>query len=238
VAHQAHNLAIVLQNRGAYDEARPLFEESAALLKRVLGDKHPDTLDALGNYGRFLQAQGDLSAAEDVLRQVLTADAEVRGSSHMAVGYDHVNLGNLLLQKSESADAEKEFREALRIYAATLPPDHQYVASAQTGLARALLDLGRLDEATTAATRALTIWRDSVPADHPQIANVLAVEGQILAKRGEDAKAEPLLAASYDKLSTAYGATDPRTRATANALASLYRRTSRTALAEKLEGGR
>src|SRR6185295_12733450 len=122
--------------------------------------------------------------------------------------------------------------------AATLPPDHQYVASAQTGLARALLDLGRLDEATTAATRALTIWRDSVPADHPQIANVLAVEGQIFAKRGEDAKAEPLLAASYDKLNTAYGLSDSRTRATARALAGVYRRTNRVTQAEKLDPGR
>lgn len=238
VAYQTHNLAIVLQNRGAFDEARPLFEESIALLQRVLGDKHPDTLDARGNYGRFLQAEGDLAAAEDVFRQVLRTDIEVRGASHMAVGYDHVNLGSLLIQKGEPAEAEKEFREALRIYAGTLPPDHQYVASAQTGLARALVDLDRLDEATIAATRALTIWRDSVPADHPQIANVQALEGQILAKRGDDDKAESLLATSYDRLSTTYGASDPRTTAAARALAKLYRRTGRGALAEKLEARR
>jgi serine/threonine protein kinase/tetratricopeptide (TPR) repeat protein len=238
VAYQTHNLAIVLQSRGAVDEARPLFEEANALLRRVLGDKHPDTLDALGNYGRFLQAGGDLTAAEDVFRQVLRTDIEVRGASHMAVGYDHVNLGSLLIQKGEPAEAEKEFRDALKIYAATLPPDHQYVASAQTGLARALLELGRLDEATLAATRALTIWRDSVPADHPQIANVQAIEGQIFAKRGDDAKAEPMLAASYDKLRAAYGAADPRTSATARSLADVYRRTNRAALAEKLDARR
>ena len=235
VGYQVHNLAIVLQGRGAFDEARPLFEESTALFRRVLGEKHPDTLDALGNYGRFLQVAGELTPAEEIFRQLLRTDVEVRGASHMAVGYDHVNLGSLLLQKGQSADAEKEFREALRIYAATLPPDHQYVASAQTGLARALIDLGRLDDATIAATRALTIWRDSVPEGHPQIANVLALEGQILAKRGEDAKAEPLLAASHDKLTTAYGESDPRTRATARALADVYRRTGRAALADKLD---
>ena len=238
VAYQSHNLAIVLQNRGAFDEARPLFEESTALLKRMLGEKHPDTLDALGNYGRFLQAVGDLTAAEEVFRQALRTDIEVRGASHMAVGYDHVNLGSLLLQKGQDADAEKEFHEALRIYAATLPADHQYVASAQTGLARALVNLGRLDEASTAATRALTIWRDSVPADHPQIANVRAIEGQILAKRGDDAKAEDLLASSYDKLSSAYGLADSRTRATARALADVYRRTNRATQADKLDPGR
>jgi tetratricopeptide (TPR) repeat protein len=201
----------------------------------VLGDKHPDTLDALGNYGRYLQAVGDLPAAERVFRQVLTTDIEVRGAGHPYVGYDHVNLANLLHLKGAYAEAEKEFREALKIYAATLPPDHQYVASAQAGLARALAELGRLDEAATAATRALTIWRASVPPDHPQIANVQAIEGLIFAKRGDDAKAEPLLARSYDKLSTAYGLSDPRTRATANALAALYRRTSRASLADQID---
>ncbi|MEJ0037539.1 MAG: serine/threonine-protein kinase [Gammaproteobacteria bacterium] len=238
VAYQAHNLATILQSRGAFDEARPLFEESTSLLRRVLGEKHPDTLDALGNYGRFLQAAGDLTAAEDVLRQVLKTDVEVRGTAHSAVGYDHVNLANLLHMKGQYAEAEKEFREALKIYAATLAPDHQYVAAAQAGLARTLIELGRLDEAATAATRALKIWQDTVPADHPQLANVRAIEGQILAKRGEDAQAEPLLAASYDKLSSAYGLADPRTRATASALAGLYRRTSRGSLADKIDSGR
>ena len=234
VAYQANNLAVALQNRGAFEQARPLFEESTALLRRVLGDKHPDTLDALGNYGRYLQAVGDLSAAEEVLTQVLRADVEVRGAGHPFVGYDHVNLGNLLHLKGEYPSAEKEFREALKIYAATLPPDHQYVASAQTGLARTLIELGRLDEAYTAATRALTIWNDSLPPDHPQIANVKAISGEILARRGDLAQAEPLLVAGYAKLSAAYGLSDPRTRAASQWLAALYRRTNREALGEKL----
>jgi hypothetical protein len=117
-----------------------------------------------------------------------------------------------------------------------LPPDHQYVASAQTGLARTLVELGRLDEAATAATRALTIWRDSLPPDHPQIANVKAISGEIFAKRGDDAQAEPLLVAGYEKLSSAYGLADPRTRAASQWLAALYRRTNRAPLSDKLVG--
>jgi serine/threonine protein kinase/tetratricopeptide (TPR) repeat protein len=235
VAYQVHNLAVALQNRGELEEARPLFEESVALLKRVMGVKHPDTLDALGNYGRYLQAVGDLSGAEDMFRQALKLNAEVRGAGHPYVGYDHVNLANLLQVKGEHEEAEKEFRSALKIYAGTLPPDHQYVASAQTGLARTLIELGRLDEASTAATRALTIWRSSVPADHPQVANTQAVSAQVLALRGKDAEAEPLLTASYEKLSTAYGSADPRTRNVSRWLAALYRRTNRDALGDKME---
>jgi tetratricopeptide (TPR) repeat protein len=169
-----------------------------------------------------------------VFRQVLKANEEVRGASHPYVGYDHVNLANLLLLKGEPDGAEKEFRTALKIYARTLPPDHQYVASAQTGLARSMIELGRLDDAATAATRALTIWRASLPADHPQIANVQAIAGQVLALRGEASEAERVLAASYNKLSAAYGVSDPRTRVVSQWLAALYRRTDRTDLGDRL----
>jgi tetratricopeptide (TPR) repeat protein len=152
------------------------------------------------------------------------------------VGYDHVNLANLLLLKGELAEAEKEYREGLKIYAGSLPPDHQYVASAQTGLARTLVELGRLDEASTAATRALTIWRGSLPAHHPQVAYTQAIAAQILALRGQDPEAESMLAASHDLLSTAWGPSDPRARATSQWLAALYRRTNRAELGDKLAG--
>ncbi|MEP7244238.1 MAG: tetratricopeptide repeat-containing protein kinase family protein, partial [Gammaproteobacteria bacterium] len=234
VAHNLNNLAVVLQSRGKLDEARPLFEESVTMSRKVLGEKHPDTLDMLGNYGRFLQAAGDLPAAEKVFRETLALDTEVRGAGHPYVGFDHVNLANLLHVKGDYADAEKEFRAALKIYAGTLPPDHQYVASAQTGLARALIELGRIDEASTAATRAMVIWRSTLPAGHPQLANAQAISAQVLALQGKDTQAEPLLAASYKTLSTAYGIADPRTRNCSKWLAALYRRTNRAQMGDEL----
>jgi serine/threonine-protein kinase len=234
VVHNLHNLAIVLHSRGRLDEAGPLFEQSIDLFTRVMGEKHPDTIDALGNYGRYLIARGDLPGAEERFRRALQLSMEVRGAGHPYVGYDHVNLASILHLKSDYAGAEKEYREALKIYAGTLPPDHQYIASAQTGLARTLLELGRLDESATAATRAITIWRSSLPADHPQIANVQAISGRIMALRGQDAEAERILAASHQKLSTAYGPSDTRTRATSQWLADLYRRTGRTELADSI----
>lgn len=211
-----------------------MFEESIAQLRKILGDKHPDTLDALGNYGRFLQAAGDLPAAEGVFRQTLALDTEVRGAGHAYVGYDHVSLGTLLHQKGEYQTAEQEFRTALRIYAATLPPDHQYVASAQTGLARALLEEGHLPEATTAATRALLIWRGSLPETHPQVANAQAISGRLALLQGNKAEAERLLTQSFRTLSTAYGLTDARTRDASRWLADLYRSTNRADLANQM----
>ncbi len=47
-------------------------------------------------------------------------------------------------------------------------------------------------------------------------------------------QAESVLAASYEKLSTAYGVSDSRTRAVSHWLAALYRRTNRTELGDRL----
>ncbi len=235
IAHNLHNLAVVLQARGKLAEAGPLFQESIAQLRKVLGEKHPDTLDALGNYGRYLQASGDLAGAEAVLRQVLALNTEVRGAGHPYVGYDHVNLAGLLHVKGEEAGAEEQYREGLKIYAATLPGDHQYIASALTGLARTLIEEKHPEEAYAAATRALSIWRASLPPDHPQIANAQAAAAQALALQGEDAKAEPMLLASYQRLHTAFDPTDPRVQTAARWLAELYRRTNRATLADALQ---
>ena len=110
------------------------------------------------------------------------------------------------------------------IYMASLPPDHQYIGIAQAGLARALVEEGRVDEASTAATRALVILRERLPAGHPQLANAQAVAAQVLALQGKRSEAEPLLAASFKTLSSAYGLNDARTRMASKWLGEARRR--------------
>jgi eukaryotic-like serine/threonine-protein kinase len=227
IAHVEHNLAVVLQSRGKLDDARPLFEDSIAQLKKVLGEKHPDTLDALGNYGHFLLASEDLVRAEDVFRQVLAVNIEVRGAHHAYVGYDHTNLGKALQARGDHVAAEAEFRSALSIYKDALPGNHLYVGSALSNLAQSLNELGRPSEAYDAASRALAIYRNGMPAEHPAIATAQTIEARALALQGQFAKAEPLLASSYEKLRASLGDSDSHTKNASLWLAELKQRTAR-----------
>ena len=108
-------------------EAEPLYAESAELLRTVLGETHPQTLDALSNYGRFLHRKGDLALADSILTKVVTANRAARGDRHAYVGHDLVNLAIVRIDQGNYAAAEKDLRTALDIYEDVLPPDHPYV---------------------------------------------------------------------------------------------------------------
>ena len=152
----------------------------------------------------------------------------------MAVGYDHVNLANLLSEGRVRRRGKRIPRSAENLCGdvAAGPPVRGVRANRARARARGARPARRGSNRGHPRTHDLaSLGAGRSSADRER----QSIEGQILAKRGEDAKAEPLLAASYDKLSTAYGLSDPRTRATANALAALYRRTSRAHLADQIE---
>jgi len=64
---------------GKLDEARPLFEESIALLPQSHWARSIPIRSMRWATRPFLQAAGDLPAAEAMFRQTLALDVEVRG---------------------------------------------------------------------------------------------------------------------------------------------------------------
>jgi tetratricopeptide (TPR) repeat protein len=66
-----NQVALLLQDQGRLDEARPLLEEALVGSRAALGDAHPDTLTSVNNLGMLLQAQGQLDEARPLLEEVL-----------------------------------------------------------------------------------------------------------------------------------------------------------------------
>ena len=44
-------------SQGKLDEAKPLYKESLAIRKKVLGEEHPDVAQSLNNLAQLLQDQ-------------------------------------------------------------------------------------------------------------------------------------------------------------------------------------
>ncbi len=57
VAASLNNLAYLYKSQGGYTEAEPLFLEALDLLKRLLGDNHPNTKTCRNNLQRLRQQQ-------------------------------------------------------------------------------------------------------------------------------------------------------------------------------------
>jgi Flp pilus assembly protein TadD len=78
----ANNLALALYAQGKYSEAETMYRETLAVLQRVLGSEHPDTLSTANNLAIALKSQGKYGEAETMYRETLAVQQRVLGREH------------------------------------------------------------------------------------------------------------------------------------------------------------
>ena len=78
----AGNLALSLKHQGKHDEAEKMQREVLAVMQRVLGAEHPNTLTAAGNLADSLMHQAKHDEAEKMECEVLAVRKRVLGAEH------------------------------------------------------------------------------------------------------------------------------------------------------------
>jgi len=63
-ASALNNLALLLKSRGAYDEAKEIYERAINIQKVAFGPFHPDIASSLNNLAALLFAMGDVENAK------------------------------------------------------------------------------------------------------------------------------------------------------------------------------
>jgi hypothetical protein len=76
------NLAESLYALGDLARARGLLESAVEAQRRILGDKHPDTLTSMGNLAATMRALGDLAGARGLQEAVLEGRRRILGERH------------------------------------------------------------------------------------------------------------------------------------------------------------
>jgi tetratricopeptide (TPR) repeat protein len=102
-----------------------------------------------------LEAEGNLSDAEQQFAVVLDAKTDRCGSDSIAVAQAHRDLGRVLANQKKFDRAEDQFAASVRIYSAVLGESHPNAACALTDLVAVLRDQGRLADAEAFARRAV-----------------------------------------------------------------------------------
>jgi eukaryotic-like serine/threonine-protein kinase len=150
-------LALELERRGAYPEAKTLLREAAEIDKRTQGADSPDYARTLHNLASSYIDSGDLQSAEPQLREALAIRRKVLGNDHPDLFYGLNNLSVVLLTKGDWEGAEQFAREGLALEERVLPAGHPQIASAHNGLARVLEAENKLSEAEQEYRQALDI---------------------------------------------------------------------------------
>jgi serine/threonine-protein kinase len=154
-------LALLLERKGAYPEAKTLLREAADIDGRTRGIDSPDYARTLHNLGSAYLDSGDLKNAEIKLREALAIRRKVLGNNHPDLFYGLNNLSLVLLTKGDWAGSEQLAREALALTQRVLAPEHPQIAAAHNGLARVLEAQGKFAEAEQQYQEALDVMRSA-----------------------------------------------------------------------------
>jgi serine/threonine-protein kinase len=183
-------LALALERKGEFDEARGLLEESLPIMARTKGVDSPDYAIALHNLGSALIDRGDLDGAEAKLREALAIRRKVMGPGHPDLAISLNNLGYVLLEKGDWRDAEPVLKENLDINLQRLGAANPRLASPLNNWARVLEAKGDYAQAEQYYTRALTVLAQANAGSTWAAAQITANVGLLHFDRGEYAQAE------------------------------------------------
>lgn len=143
-------LALTLERKGQFEEARHLLEEAVQIARRKYGANSPDYALSLHNLGSSLIDRGDLFGAEQKLRETLAVRRKIMGPEHPDLLYTLNNLGYVLLEEGDWRAAEPFVKEALENGVKRLGPEHPRLAGPMNNWGR-LLEAKR-DYAEAAST--------------------------------------------------------------------------------------
>jgi len=119
---------------GEYPKARGLFEEAVRIERDNNGDEHPNLVSPLLGLGRTLYAVGDLTGAEDTLRDALSVSRKSLPEGHWLTGSVRCALGQCLIALRRYDEAEAQLIAGHRDMMAIRGATDRYVRAARHSL--------------------------------------------------------------------------------------------------------
>ncbi len=178
---------------GKYPGAEPHLRKALSILRRELGNEHPEVASALTNLGALLEARGDYGSAEPLFREALAIRRTLLGDQHELVAASRTNLAVVLWRRGDYEAAEPLWREALAMRRKLLGDEHELVADSLSNLAALLRNKGDYTQAESLHREALAMRRKLLGDEHPWVAESLNNLGILMRDRGDYAVAEALL---------------------------------------------
>jgi CHAT domain-containing protein/Tfp pilus assembly protein PilF len=223
-----------LFQQGKFREAIASAQESLALRKQALGERHPDYATSLNNLAELYHFQGDYARAKPLLRQALALRKQALGKQHPAYATSLNNLALLYQDQGDYARAEPLYRQALAIQKQALGEQHPDYATCMHNLAGLYRSQGDYARAEPLYHQALAIQKQALGEQHPEYAASLHNLALLYQDQGDYARAEPLYRQALALRKQALGEQHPAYATCLNNLAVLYQHQGDYARAEPL----
>jgi tetratricopeptide (TPR) repeat protein len=168
-----NDLSVLLKDQGDYDQSEKLLQESLAMYRRLLGDRHPYLGTALNNLGFVQQRKGNLAEAESTYRQALALQRELLGEVSPEVAVTLTNLAFAIYETGDVRSALQTLGKSLEIYRKLFPGDNPDVARTLNRLGYWYTETRDYATADHYLEEALSMRRRLFGESHPEIASSL-----------------------------------------------------------------
>ncbi len=235
IAAELHSvIGLVYERIGLYPEAEEHLPIAVTIRERVLGEEHPNTLNAINDLAILYREQGQYPKAEALFLETLDAQNRLRGAGHVDTLNARNNLANLYRDQGRFTEAEPLYLDTLAIQRRSLGDEHPLTLNAMNNLANVYADQGRLAEAEPLYRESLKIRRRVLGEEHPQTLNSMNNLAVLFMEQTRFAEAEPLYLETLDARHRVLGEAHPSTLASMNNLANVYMAQNRPDEAEPL----
>ncbi len=193
-------LAVLLEQKGEYDESIATHERALAIRRQNVGPDHHSIGYGLVNLAGVLEATGQRVQAREHLVEAKRIFEAAFGPDNPTTAYVLHNLGNLQVNLGEYEEAEALLRRAVDIWTATVGPEHPDVGDVHNSLGDLEVARGDYEAAARMHARALEIHQAALAKDHPTIAHTATELGQVLVLLGRLDEAQSRFELALDTL--------------------------------------
>ncbi|KAL8398599.1 hypothetical protein RB596_005941 [Gaeumannomyces avenae] len=181
-----------LYDRGRWREKEPVDERAYGLRKKVLGDKHPDTIRSMADLATTYHNQGRYDKAEKMKVEVLALRRDVLGDKHPDTIRSMAELATTYSCQGKHNEAKKMRVEVLALQRDVLGDKHPDTIRSMAELATTYHNQRRHNEAEKMKVEVLALQRDVLGDKHPDTIRSMAELATTYHNQGRHNEAEKM----------------------------------------------
>ncbi len=159
-------LANLLNERYECEQALPVYERAAGILRNHDDAHHKELAILLSGHGVALRRLGRYADAQEYYDEALAIQEEFLGRDHADIASTLNNLANIYLYLGDYSLARHAHERALAIRIKHFGSDHEWVGETRNNLSSVLGYMGEYDESLKEQELALAIFRKQLGPDH------------------------------------------------------------------------
>ncbi|MHC4218851.1 MAG: serine/threonine protein kinase [Planctomycetota bacterium] len=185
-------LAEVYWTLSRYDLAEPHVRAALEIRRRVLGDRHYESLASMGNLATIYDELGRHDEATALYEQSLELKRSALGEDDQSTLLTMSNLALAYEIQGRYEEAESLYADVIEGRRRLLGENHRETLISLGNLGVLYLNQGRYDEAESLLTETTDRRRRVLGEDDPDTLRAINSLGAVYNKQGKYAKAEPL----------------------------------------------